>query len=164
MLPVKDPPVTAVNEIALEVPRMTVTDVDAVFKVSVGNGDTVSVYVAVCVPVLSVPVTTMLFAPVAMVEGAVTVTVAVVPGRSDPGLMLPIKPAVAVAVKKTLFWPAPLSVTLSVNEAVFPARTVPWLAEGVSTKSIFGLVVLNLPPHSFTSTAASADPRPVARL
>ena len=148
----------------VEVPRVTVTDVDAAFKVNVGNGNTVSVYVTVCVPVLSVPVTTMFFAPVAMVEGAVTVTVAVVPGRSDPGLMLPVKPAAAVAVRKTLFWPAPLSVRLSVNEAVLPASTVPWLAEGVSTKSVFGLVVLNLPPHSFTSAAPSTDPRPVARL
>src|SRR5580704_2040348 len=164
MLPVKDPPVTAVNAIVLEVPRMTVTDVDAAFKLNVGNGNTVSVYVTVCVPVLSVPVTTMFFAPVAMVEGAVTVTVAVVPGRRDPGLMLPVKPAVAVAVNETLFWPVPLSVMLSVNEAVLPASTVPWLAEGVSTKSIFGLVVLNLLPHSFTSTAPSTDPRPVARL
>ena len=106
----------------------------------------------------------MFFVPGAMVEAAVIVTVAVWPGTIDDGLMLPVKPAVAVAVKETLFFAAPLSVTLSVNEVVLPGSRVPWLAEGVSTKSIFGLAVLNPLPHSDTSTDPSTDPRPVARL
>jgi hypothetical protein len=109
-------------------------------------------------------VMTMLFAPDAMVEGAVMVTVAVVPGTIDDGLMLPLRPAAAVAVRVTLFLAAPLSVTLSVKVVVLPGSTVPWLAEGVNTKSILGLDVLNPPPHSDASNEPSTDPRPVARL
>lgn len=106
----------------------------------------------------------MFLAPAAMVEAAVIVTVAVVPGKINAGLMLPVKPAAAVTDRETLFLAAPLSVRLSVNEVVLPGSRVPWLAEGVSTKSIFGLAVLNPPPHSDTSKDPSTDPRPVARL
>ena len=110
------------------------------------------------------PVMTMFFAPDAMVGAVVNVTVAVVPGTIDAGLMLPVEPAAAVAVRKTLFLAEPLSVTLSVNVVVLPGSRVPWLAEGVSMKSIFEFVVLDPPPHSATSTDPSTDPRPVARL
>jgi hypothetical protein len=106
----------------------------------------------------------MFFAPAVMVEAAVIVTVAVVPGAIDAGLMLPVKPAAAVAVRTTLFLAAPVSVTLTVKEVVLPGSRVPWLAEGVNTKSIFGLDVLNPLPHSDTSNDPSTDPRPVARL
>src|ERR1700761_3546981 len=106
---------------------------------------------------------TMFFAPDAMVDAAVIVTVAVVPGAIDAGLMLPVKPAAAVAVSETLFWAPPLFVTLTVKEVVLPGSTVPWLADGVSTKSIFGVVVLEPPPpHAATSNDPYTAPDPVA--
>src|ERR1700746_2411850 len=101
---------------------------------------------------------TMFFAPDAMVDAAVIVTVAVVPGTIDAGLMLPVKPAAAVAVSVTLFLAVPLSGTLSVNEVVLPGSRGPWLVDGVSTKSIFGWVLLEPLPHAATSTAPSSDP------
>jgi hypothetical protein len=42
MLPLKGPPVAAVKPTLTEEPRTTAIDVDAVFKVRVGNGVTVS--------------------------------------------------------------------------------------------------------------------------
>jgi hypothetical protein len=107
---------------------------------------------------------TMFLAPEVMVDAAVMVTVAVVPGTMDAGLMLPVKPGAAVAVSETLFFAAPLSVTPSVKVVVLPGSRVPWVADGVSTKSIFGLLVLDPLPHSATSKDPSRDPRPVARL
>src|ERR1700761_6519396 len=107
---------------------------------------------------------TMFFGPEAIVDAAVIVTVAVVPGAIEDGLMLPVKPAAAVAVSETLFLAVPLSVTLSVKEVVLPGSTVPWLVDGVRTKSIFGVVVLAPPPHAATSSEPSTDPNPVARL
>ena len=113
---------------------------------------------------LSAAVMTMWVAPLVIAEPAVTVTVAVVPGRMDAGLMLPVTPLGAVAVRETLFLAVPLSVTLSVNVIVLPAATVPLLAEDASAKSIAGLVVLDPLPHSAASTVPSTEPRPVARL
>jgi hypothetical protein len=146
-----------------EVPCTSAMEADAVLRARVGGGTTVSVYVTVWVPVASVPVITMVFAPVVMVEAAVTVTVAVVPGAIAAGLMLPVKPGEAVAVRETLFFAEPLSVTLSVKEAVCPGSTVPWLLEEFRTKSILG-AALAPPPHADTSNEPSTDPRPVARL
>src|SRR6202041_1841395 len=107
---------------------------------------------------------TMVLAPAAMVEPAVTVTVAFVPGRIDAGVMLPVNPLAAVAVKETLFFALPLSVTPSVNVVVLPASTVPLLFAGVSAKSMLGLVVPEPPFHSPASKVLSTEPRPVARL
>src|SRR5580704_17257555 len=107
---------------------------------------------------------TMLLAPAATVEPAVTVIVAFVPGTIDAGLMLPVNPLGAVAANETLFLAPPLSVTPSVNVAVLPARTVLSLVEGVSAKSTVGIVV---PGPSFQSPASkllSTEPRPVAML
>lgn len=84
-----------------------------------------------------------MFTPAAMAEAAVTVTVAVVPGRIELGVMLPDTPDGAVAVSETLLVPAPLSVTRSVKVAVLPATTVAPPAEAANPKSI---VVLLPPP------------------
>lgn len=161
-MPVNEPPVTALKPAVVETPCTTETEVDPAFSVRVGNGVTVSAYVTVCFPVLSLPVMTILFTPAAMVEAAVTVTVAVVPGRIELGLMLPDTPDGAVAVSKTRFAPAPLSVTRSVKIVVLPASTVPPLAEAANPKSI--VVLLPPPPHAPASAAASTEPKPVARL
>ena len=162
MMPVNEPPVAALRPAVVDPPRTTETKVDPAFSARVGNGVTVRAYVAVCVPVLSLPVMTILFTPAAMAAAAVTVTVAVVPGRIELGVMLPDTPDGAVAVSETGSVPAPLSVTRSVKVVVLPASTVAPLAEAANPKSI--VVLLSPLPHAPASAAASTEPKPVARL
>jgi hypothetical protein len=162
MLPVNEPPVATLKLAVVEPPCTTETDAGPAFSARVGNGVTVSAYVTDCVPVLSLPVMTILFTPAAMAEAAVAVTVAVVPGTIELGLILPDTPDGAVAVSETLLVPAPLSVTRSVKVVVLPASTVAPLAEAANPKSI--AVLLPPPPHAPASAAASTEPRPVARL
>ena len=97
-------------------------------------------------------------------EPVVTVTVAVVPGRMDAGLMLPVTPLGAAAVRETLFLAVPLSVTLSVKVIVLPAATSRYWLRTPAQNLSPGLVVLDPPPHSAASTVPSTEPRPVARL
>jgi hypothetical protein len=161
MLPVNEPPVATLKPAVVEPPCTTETDAGPAFSARVGNGVTVSAYVTDCVPVLSLPVMTILFTPAAVAEAAVAVTVAVVPGTIELGLILPDTPDGAVAVSETLLVPAPLSVTRSVKVVVLPASTVAPLAEAANPKSI---AVLPPPPHAPASAAASTEPKPVARL
>ena len=147
---------------AVEPPWTTEAEVDDAFSERVGKGVTVNAYVTDCVPVLSLPVMTILLTPAAIAEAVVAVTVAVVPGRIEPGLMLPDTPDGAAAVSKTLLVPAPLSVTWSVKVVALPASTVPLAADADNPKSI--VVLLPPPPHAPASAAASTDPKPVARL
>lgn len=162
MIPVNEPPVAALKLAVVEPPCTTETEGDPPLSARVGNGVTVSAYVTDCVPVLSLPVMTILFIPAAMTEAAITVTVAVVPGRIELGLILPDTPDGAVAVSETLLVPAPLSVTRSVKLVVLPASTVVPLEEAVNPKSMVGL--LPPPPQALASAAASTEPKPVARL
>jgi hypothetical protein len=100
-LPVNEPPVAVLKPAVVEPPRTTETEVDPVFSAKVGDGVTVSAYVTDCVPVLSRPVMTTLFTPAVVVGPTVTVTVAVVPGRIELGLMLPETPDGTVALRPT---------------------------------------------------------------
>jgi hypothetical protein len=123
MMPVNEPPVAALKAAVVDPPRTTETKVDPAFSAKVGDGTTVSATAAVCVPVLSLPIMTTFLTP-AVMAAVVTVTVAVVPGRIELGLMLPDTPGGAVAVSETRWVPAPLSVTRSVKAVGLPARTV----------------------------------------
>src|SRR5580698_8373003 len=104
----------------------------------------------------------MLCAPTAAVVATVSVTVAVVPGVIDDGLMLAVTPAGVFAVNATAFFAVPLSVTPTVNVTVLPVSAEPEVADCVIAK--LTLEVVAPAPHSLTSTAPSTDPRPVARL
>src|SRR5580692_2723476 len=104
----------------------------------------------------------MLCAPAAAVVATVSVTVAVVPGMIDAGLMLAVTPTGVFAVSVTAFFAVPLSVTPTVNVTVLPVSAVPDDADCVIAK--FTLDVVAPAPHSLTSTAPSTDPSPVARL
>ena len=100
--------------------------------------------------------------PAAAVVATVSVTVAVVPGEIDAGLMLAVTPAGVFAVSVTAFFAVPLSVTPTVNVTVLPASAEPEVADCVIAKLMPELVAP--PPHTRTSTAPSTDPSPVARL
>lgn len=161
-MPVNEPPVAVLKPVVVDPPRITETKVDPAFSAKVGDCVTVSAYVADCVPVLSVPVMTTSLNPAVVAEAAVTVTVAVEPGRIEFGLMLPVTPDGAAALSETRLVPAPLSVTRSVKVVDLPASTVAPPAEAANAKSI--AVLLPPPPHAAASAAASTEPKPVARL
>lgn len=108
------------------------------------------------------PVTVIVCAPAAAPAPADSVTVAVIPGTIDVGEIVTDTPDPLLAVSATALFPLPLSVTLTVNFAVPPVCAVPLLADWLSEKST--LVVVSGLPHSFTRTAPSTDPSPVARL
>ena len=114
-MPVNEPPVAVLKLAVVELPCTTEAVLRPALSARVGNGVTVSAYVTDWVPVLSLPVMTILLTPAAMAEAAVAVTVAVVPGRMELGLILPDTPDGALAVSETLLVPAPLSVTRSVK-------------------------------------------------
>jgi hypothetical protein len=106
----------------------------------------------------------MLFAPALVVDVVVIVTVAAVPGRIEEGLMVAVTPVGADAVRVTLFFAVPLSVTVSVNVVDLLANTVPLAADAVIAKSTLEPVPPDPPPQLCTSTAPSTDPNPVAML
>ncbi len=135
-MPVNEPPVAVLKLAVVELPCTTEAVLRPALSARVGNGVTVSAYVTDWVPVLSLPVMTILLTPAAMAEAAVAVTVAVVPGRMELGLILPDTPDGALAVSETLLVPAPLSVTRSVKVVLLPASTVAPLAEAANPKSI----------------------------
>jgi hypothetical protein len=103
----------------------------------------------------------MLCAPVKDVEPTVNVTVALVPGVIDDGLIVAVTPVGAFTDRATAFFAAPLSVTPIVKVTVLPASTVPDVADCVNAKLELGTVPA---PQFFTSNAPSTDPNPVARL
>ena len=109
------------------------------------------------------PVTTTLCAPDDAVEAAVSVTVAVVPGTMDAGLMLAVTPVPAFTVSVTAFLAEPLSVTATVKVDDLPARSEPDVADCVSAK-LAPAAGVEAVPQPLTSSAPSTDPKPVARL
>jgi len=101
--------------------------------------------------------------PIMAVEPAVSVTVAVVPGVIDAGLMMAVTPGGALIVKATALFAELLSVTPTVNVVFPPIKTVPDVADCDNVK--FALVGPTDPvPQLLTSNAPSTDPSPVARL
>jgi hypothetical protein len=106
-------------------------------------------------------VTVTLCAPAAHVEATVNVTVALIPGVIDAGLIVAVTPVAAFTDRATAFFAAPLSVTPIVKVAVLPATTVPDVADCVNAKFKLGTAAA---PQLFTSNAPSTDPNPVARL
>lgn len=113
-------------------------------------------------PVASVPVTVIVCTPVAAVDPTVSVTVADTPGVIDAGEIKIVTPDALLAVSAIALFPPPPSVTLKVNFVVPPICAVPELADSLKLKSTL-VVVIGL-DHSFTNTAPSTDPSPVARL
>ena len=153
-----DPPVTVLRTIVPAALGASTIEAGMALNMRVGGGVTVKVYVAVCVPVLSVAVRAMAFAPGAMPVELVTVTVAFAPGRTEAGVILPTIPLGAVAAKDTGFLTLPLSFTANVNVMVFPAAAVPLVAEGVSEKSTLGFVVVDPAIHALTSSLHQPSP------
>lgn len=163
MFPLNDPPVAVVRLTVPDAPCTATTELEAAVTVSVGSAVTVSTYATVCVPELSEPVTVMLCARGVAVDPTASVTVAVIPGVIDAGLMLAVTPAGALAVSATAFLAEPPSVTPIVNVRVLPTSTAPDAADCVRAKSVLA-TPLDPAPQLLTSTAPSTDPRPVARL
>ena len=71
------------------------------------------------------PVTVTVCAPAVAVDPTDKVTVAAVPGVIDAGLTLAVMPVGALTVNETEFLADPLSVTPTVNVAVFPVTADP---------------------------------------
>jgi hypothetical protein len=162
-VPLKGQPVAALKLTVPEAPCATAIEAGEAVNAKVGGAVTVSVYVAACDPVLSVAFTAIVLAPGEIVEEDVTVTVAVAPGKIDAGVMVPEIPLGAEATSDTAFLAVPVSVTAKVKVAVFPATSVPLVAEGLRIKSTLGLLVEPV-LHTLTSPAPSTEPKPVARL
>ena len=163
MAPLNDPPVETARLAVPADDELTETEFADEVSVNVGGWVTVSAKVSVCVPEASEPVIEMACAPVVADDATERVTVAGVPGVMDAGLIFAVTPAGVLAVRTTAFFPAPLSVMLTVKVAALPASAVPLVAEGVIAKSaLCGPPVAG--PHWSTSTAPSTDPSPVARL
>ncbi len=161
--PVKLPPVVTVTGMVVVFPATSVALVEPAAIASVGGANTVNASLNVLVKAPETPVTTTVPLPgVALVATAI-VTVDVCPGFTLVGFIVTVTPVGAFAVSCTLPVKPPCPVKLNVRLALLPGSTLSLVAALVIAKPA-GVPVL--PPFGqfVTSTFASTEPNPVARL